>query len=131
MMYAETPDIPAGRILDISLQRLHSLRRSVIKDIIAKSKEHKHIVINTHATFRWRHGLFPAFDFYQMRQLNPDLFIGKMCNVEVETESSLTLGHTAVDFWYVTDRPKNANWIYEVDADGFFALLLERLKYEK
>jgi adenylate kinase len=82
MMYAEAPDIAAGRILDISLGRLHSLRRSVIKDIIAKSKEHKHVIVNTHATFRWRHGLFPAFDFYQMRQLNPDLFICMIDGVE-------------------------------------------------
>ena len=82
MMYAESPDIGAGRILDISLQRLHSLRRSVIKDIIAKAKEHEHVIINTHATFRWRHGLFPAFDFYQMRQLNPDLFVCMIDGVE-------------------------------------------------
>jgi len=82
MMYAEAPDIASGRILDISLQRLHSLRRSVIKDIIAKTKEHEHVIINTHATFRWRHGLFPAFDFYQMRQLNPDLFVCMIDGVE-------------------------------------------------
>ena len=59
--------------------------------------------------------------------LMPELFKGKLCNVEVETESELTLGHTAVDFWHVTDRPRNANWLYEVDADRFFALLNERL----
>ena len=59
--------------------------------------------------------------------LKPDLFRGKLCNVEVETESELTMGHTAVDFWSVTDRPKNVNWLYKVDADGFFALLMERL----
>jgi len=59
--------------------------------------------------------------------LDPALFKGKLCNVEVETESLLTLGHTAVDFWGVTDRPKNANWLYQVDADGFFSLLIERL----
>jgi purine nucleosidase len=59
--------------------------------------------------------------------LKPELFKGKMCNVEVETESPLTMGHTAVDFWDVTDRSPNANWIYQVDADGFFALLIERL----
>jgi len=59
--------------------------------------------------------------------LKPELFKGKLCNVEVETESELTMGHTAVDFWSVTDRPKNANWLYQVDADGFFALLIERL----
>ncbi len=60
--------------------------------------------------------------------LKPELFKGKICNVEVETESPLTIGHTAVDFWGVTDRVKNANWLFEVDADGFFALLLERLR---
>jgi purine nucleosidase len=60
--------------------------------------------------------------------LKPELFEGKMCNVEVETESPLTLGHTAVDFWEVTDRAKNANWLFRIDADGFFALLIERLK---
>jgi purine nucleosidase len=59
--------------------------------------------------------------------LKPDLFKGKMCNVEVETESELTLGHTAVDFWYVTNRPHNVHWLYKIDADGFFALLIERL----
>lgn len=59
--------------------------------------------------------------------LKPDLFKSKLCNVEIETESELTMGHTAVDFWSVTDRPKNANWLYELDADGFFALLIERL----
>jgi purine nucleosidase len=59
--------------------------------------------------------------------LKPQLFEGRICNVEVETQSPLTRGHTAVDFWGVTDRPRNANWLHSVDADGFFALLIERL----
>jgi len=63
--------------------------------------------------------------------LDPSLFKGKLCNVEVETTSALTMGHTAVDFWRVTDRPRNANWLYHVDADGFFELLNQRLsRYE-
>ena len=59
--------------------------------------------------------------------LKPDLFEGKVCNVTVETGSELTLGHTAVDFWHVTDRPRNTNWIHTVDADGFYELLTDRL----
>lgn len=59
--------------------------------------------------------------------LQPELFKTRFCNVSVETESALTMGHTAVDFWHVTDRPKNVNWAYDVDADGFFELLTERL----
>jgi purine nucleosidase len=59
--------------------------------------------------------------------LRADLFEGKLCNVAVETQSELTLGHTAVDFWHVTDRPRNVDWIHSIDADGFYALLTERL----
>ncbi len=59
--------------------------------------------------------------------LQPELFTGKQCNVSVETESALTMGHTAVDFWGVSNRPENAVWVHAVDADGFYALLAERL----
>jgi purine nucleosidase len=59
--------------------------------------------------------------------LKPDLFEGKLCNISIETESELTMGNTAVDFWHVTDRTKNATWIHAVDADGFYDLLIERL----
>ena len=59
--------------------------------------------------------------------LQPELFRGKRCNVEVETGSPLTIGHTAVDFWGVSGRPANATWLYQVNSDGFFDLLLDRL----
>ena len=59
--------------------------------------------------------------------LQPGLFAGKQCNVSIETQSELTMGHTAVDFWHVTNKPRNATWIYQVDADGFFDLLVSRL----
>ncbi|MDJ0908927.1 MAG: nucleoside hydrolase [Woeseiaceae bacterium] len=58
--------------------------------------------------------------------LEPGLFETKFCNIAVETEAELTAGHTAVDFWHVTDRPHNAHWAYEVDADGFYGMLIER-----
>jgi purine nucleosidase len=59
--------------------------------------------------------------------LAPELFEGKRCNLSVETKSELTMGHTAVDFWHVTNRPHNVDWIYSVDADGFYELLTSRL----
>ena len=46
-MYAEAPDIPAGKILDIQMKRLNSLRRSVFKDIIAKAKKAPNLIVNT------------------------------------------------------------------------------------
>lgn len=59
--------------------------------------------------------------------LKPELFKGKDVNISVECASELTVGHTAVDFWHVTGRPINAHWMYQVDADGFYELLTERL----
>ncbi|MBP9951343.1 MAG: nucleoside hydrolase [Cypionkella sp.] len=59
--------------------------------------------------------------------LRPELFKGRHVNVEIETGSALTLGMTVADWWGVTDRPANALFIRDVDAQGFFDLLTERL----
>ncbi|MFG0258291.1 MAG: AAA family ATPase [Phycisphaerales bacterium JB043] len=83
MMYAEGRDIRPGRILDLPWSRLQSLRRAAFKDIIAQSRETQNLIVNTHATFRWRHGLFAAFDFDQIEALDPDVFICLVDNVEV------------------------------------------------
>lgn len=59
--------------------------------------------------------------------LKPELFKGRHCNVSIETASDLTMGMTVIDWWGVTDRAKNATVMRDIDADGFFALLTERL----
>ena len=59
--------------------------------------------------------------------IRPELFSGRHINVEIETSSDLTLGMTVADWWNVTDRPANATFMGDIDADGFFALLTERL----
>ena len=61
--------------------------------------------------------------------LKPELFTGRRINVEIETQSDLTRGMTVADWWRVTDRPANALFKGDVDADGFFALLAERLAH--
>jgi len=40
------------------------------------------VLVNTHATFRWRHGLFAAFDFDQLKTFNADLYITMLDNAE-------------------------------------------------
>ncbi|MFU8823149.1 nucleoside hydrolase [Yoonia sp.] len=59
--------------------------------------------------------------------IQPQLFSGRQINVEIETSSELTLGMTVADWWGITDRPKNALFIGDLDAEGFYALLAERL----
>ena len=59
--------------------------------------------------------------------IDPGLFTGRHINVEIETGSDLTLGMTVADWWGVTPRVPNALFIGGVNADGFFALLTERI----
>jgi purine nucleosidase len=59
--------------------------------------------------------------------LKPKLFGGREVNVSIETSSELTMGMTVVDWWGVTKLPKNATVMRDIDADGFFDLLVERL----
>jgi purine nucleosidase len=59
--------------------------------------------------------------------LRPELFGGRACHVAIETEGQHTLGRTVVDWSGRTDLPANATVIDQIDADGFFALLTDRL----
>ncbi len=59
--------------------------------------------------------------------LKPELYSGRLCNVEIETASELTLGMTVVDWWGATGRKPNALVLRDMDHEGFFDLLTERL----
>ncbi len=59
--------------------------------------------------------------------LAPHLFSGRQINVEIETVSALTRGMTVADWWGVTDRAKNAMFMGDVDAAGFYDLLTGHL----
>ena len=59
--------------------------------------------------------------------LAPELFDGVDANVAIETQSPLTLGMTVVDWRGISGRPANARVMTKIDADGFYALLAERL----
>ncbi len=59
--------------------------------------------------------------------IKPQLFSGRHINVEIETQSDLTLGMTVADWWRVSGRPANATFMGDIDADGFFDLLTTRL----
>jgi purine nucleosidase len=59
--------------------------------------------------------------------IRPELFAGRHINVVIETEGRYTTGMTVADWWRVSGREPNALFMRDVDAEGFFALLTERL----
>lgn len=59
--------------------------------------------------------------------LRPELFRTALLNVEIETNEGLTFGRTVCDYWGVTGKPVNCEVGLEVDVDGFYDLLVERI----
>jgi purine nucleosidase len=59
--------------------------------------------------------------------LAPQLFQAQDATIEVETDSMLTRGHTAVDIHRLGGKPANAKWIDGLQSDAVFDLLFERL----
>ena len=58
--------------------------------------------------------------------LRPELFAGREVNVEISCDE-LTRGMTVIDWWGVTGKAANALVLRDIDADGYFALVVERL----
>lgn len=59
--------------------------------------------------------------------LRPDLFVSRPMHVTLDLTAGPSVGRTVADVWDVTGQPKNVRVATAVDADGFFALLVERL----
>ena len=59
--------------------------------------------------------------------LNPGLFSGREVNLVVDTREGPTSGQTIPDWYNTLGQPKNAFWVENGDAQGFFDLLTARL----
>jgi purine nucleosidase len=55
------------------------------------------------------------------------LFTGRTVRVDIECLSPLTFGASVIDWWSVSDRPANALVLRNIDAEGYFRLIFERL----
>ncbi len=59
--------------------------------------------------------------------IRPGLVETRHRNVQIELESELCRGRTVVDLWRRTDRPPNVDVGVDLDVEGFFDLLVERV----
>ncbi len=70
----------------------------------------------------------PIHDAVAVAQVvRPELVQTRHRRVDVELESELCRGRTVVDLWRRTEHPPNVHVAVELDADGFFDLLVERI----
>ncbi len=59
--------------------------------------------------------------------LEPDMFSGRLINVEIEVGSDLTRGMTVADFWGVSGRRPNVSYMRDIDSSRYYAMLTRRL----
>jgi purine nucleosidase len=59
--------------------------------------------------------------------LRPTLFKTAMFNVEIEANEGLAFGRTVCDFWGVTGKQANCEVGLQIDAEGFYDLLIEQI----
>ncbi|KKC34927.1 nucleoside hydrolase [Devosia psychrophila] len=106
-------------------------RLAAIKAIGNKSGEAVHAMLTFSETFdlqKYGWSGAPLHDPTVIAYLlQPDLFTGRHCNVTIETASELTVGMTVTDYWHVTGKVKNVNYLRNGNAEGFYKLLTERL----
>ena len=122
--------------LDVTHQVLASKNRTKrIKSIGNKVADTAYNILGPHSfydanKYGWDGG--PLHDPCTIAYvLDPTLFTTRFCNLAVETNSKLTLGHTSIDFWGAMDgkdRPKNTHWAYGVNDDGIYDLLFTCLE---
>ncbi|MBV1837035.1 nucleoside hydrolase [Acetobacter estunensis] len=59
--------------------------------------------------------------------LRPDLYRGREVNVRVETGSELTMGMTVVDWWQITDLPRNVLFLRHCEVEAAYEVIIDRL----
>lgn len=78
---AGTPLRP-GKILDLPLAQLASLRRLAFTRLTYESAGMQNVFVNSHAVFRWNNQLFRAFEFSELAGFNPDMIVTLIDDVE-------------------------------------------------
>ncbi|HYX76687.1 MAG TPA: nucleoside hydrolase [Gaiellaceae bacterium] len=124
--------------LDVTMIGLDVTHQALLTDVHASQLRENGRVGNVVADLLDFYGAFheqvydfegsPIHDAVAVAQvIRPELLELRELNVEIEHESELSRGRTAVDLWKRTGRDANARVAVGIDAAGFIELLLERL----
>lgn len=78
-------EIPEGKILDLDPFALNYLRAVTFEEILRMSPKYrgdsdKDLILSTHTCFRWKKHLMPAFNFYYLNRIDPDMYVNILDN---------------------------------------------------
>ncbi len=92
--------IPGDKILDLDTTTLRFLRATVFEEITSYVDDYrgfdKDLMISLHMSFRWSKVLMPAFDYYYLNKIKPDIYcslIDSVGNILRRLEEEPDLAH--------------------------------------
>ena len=102
MIEAYAGKISETKLLNLQTVVLDTLRAAAWRAILGQHERIQaadHFVVNTHAVFRWDHGLFPALDLEWVSQYQPDLVIVLIDDITLIKEGMENRGTDIFKLW--------------------------------
>ena len=102
MIKAHGGNIEEKTILNLPKGQLDCLRKLAWKSILGAAEAHDNngiFIVNSHAVFRWHHGLFPAMELDLVLQLDPEIILTVIDDTHVIAENLKERGTSYFDLW--------------------------------
>ena len=115
--------IDDATILNLPKTFLDLLRRYAWEDIIYKGhsagEEGELFIVNSHAVFRWHHGLFPAIDLDLIVKFKPDIVVTIIDDID-KVKKELTKRNTDFfELWEILAWREEEIWFTKFLVDSY------------
>ena len=107
-------------ILNIPLAHLSTIRKCALREFFkeVESLRSNFVVLNSHAVFRWHHGLIPALDIETIRHFEPDLIVCLIDDAQKIRGGLQNRGTDFLAFWELFAWREEEIWISKMLADA-------------
>ena len=118
-------------ILNIPVDHLATIRKCALREFLkeADSLRTDFVVLNSHAVFRWHHGLIPALDVETIRHFKPDLIVCLIDDAQKIRRGLQERGTDFLAFWELFAWREEEIWISKMLADASADISGKRVKF--
>ncbi|GAG83981.1 unnamed protein product, partial [marine sediment metagenome] len=119
-------------ILNLPRGELNMCRRHVWKEITREAQAQRAediFIVNSHAVFRWHHGLFPAIDLDLVWELAPDVLVTLIDDVDKVVEGLEERGTGTFEMWELLAWREEEIWFTKFLRDGLSRLVKGKIEF--
>jgi adenylate kinase len=118
-------------ILNLEKSYLDLLRSTACESVmrILEKEQVDFFLVNTHAVFRWQHGLFPCLDLDFVRDFNPDLMICIIDDILSIKQGLLERKTDIFNLWELFAWREEEIWLSKFIADSAAKILDKEIPF--